>query len=617
MPASQTLRHYFLANYLIAFALCLQFFARTHWAEDRWTFLFSLAVQLTYPFIYLWPAVLLATLSARLPGRWTQALVTVVATALSTIFMYADAFLHKLYGFHINGFVLNLLTTPGGIESMGGGTQTSISFALRGVLFFAAQGLLYLLCQRYDAPLQRLLSHPALSTRTLLTVFVVITVAERMGYGFATALSHAPIRASANAYPLYQPVTFSSALRTAGFTIHREVSVSDHSQGLAIHYPKADIRLSPPSRPHNIVWLVSESWRWDMLDPEIMPNTWAFAQKANRFTRHYSGGNGTRMGMFSMFYGLHGSYWFSMLNEQRPPVIMNALKALDYQWSFYTSAAFTYPEFDRTVFANVEKENLHDDNAGVGRSWQVDRRNVGRLIDYIDQRDPARPFMTFMFFESPHANYYFPEDTALRKDYLPELNYADMDLERDIDLIKHRYINACHHLDQQFGRILDYLEKHDLLKNTIVLITGDHGEEFLEKGRWGHNSEFHEEQIRPPLILWLPEVSGQVIEHRTSHIDIVPTLAPYLGITNPPRDYTLGKSLLGHETHDYVVISDWSSLGIVDDEMKVRMPLAGSGLDAVRATDHEDQPIDLQHYFRERRERVMTVMRELGEFRRH
>jgi hypothetical protein len=49
--------------------------------------------------------------------------------------------------------------------------------------------------------------------------------------------------------------------------------------------------------------------------------------------------------------------------------------------------------------------------------------------------------MTFMFFESPHARYYFPEESILRKNYLQEFNYATMDLEKDIQLIKNRYID--------------------------------------------------------------------------------------------------------------------------------------------------------------------------------
>ena len=63
-------------------------------------------------------------------------------------------------------------------------------------------------------------------------------------------------------------------------------------------------------------------------------------------------------------------------------------------------------------------------------------------------------------------------------------------LRNDIVPIKNRYINSVHHLDAQFGRIYDYLKQHQLLENTIVIMNGDHGEEFMEKGFWGHNSTF-------------------------------------------------------------------------------------------------------------------------------
>jgi membrane-anchored protein YejM (alkaline phosphatase superfamily) len=66
------------------------------------------------------------------------------------------------------------------------------------------------------------------------------------------------------------------------------------------------------------------------------------------------------------------------------------------------------------------------------------------------------------------------------------------------------YINASNHLDYQFSRIISTLKKEDLLKETIVIITGDHGEEFMENGRWGHNSTFSQQQIRVPLLIHIP-----------------------------------------------------------------------------------------------------------------
>ncbi|HZJ71964.1 MAG TPA: hypothetical protein VFF36_13615, partial [Planctomycetota bacterium] len=60
----------------------------------------------------------------------------------------------------------------------------------------------------------------------------------------------------------------------------------------------APLERAPGSRDWNVLWLVAESLRADALDPEIMPATSAFAERATRFDRHYSSGNGTRMGLF-------------------------------------------------------------------------------------------------------------------------------------------------------------------------------------------------------------------------------------------------------------------------------------------------------------------------------
>ena len=102
--------------------------------------LFLVNAYASYNFMYLLPALLLTWLASRpLLWRWagkpalaSQAgIVTAIATGtLTTLFFYANAKLHMLYGMYINGFVLNLVTTPGGLESMGGSDASNVGFAL-------------------------------------------------------------------------------------------------------------------------------------------------------------------------------------------------------------------------------------------------------------------------------------------------------------------------------------------------------------------------------------------------------------------------------------------------------------------------------------------------------
>ena len=70
----------------------------------------------------------------------------------------------------------------------------------------------------------------------------------------------------------------------------------------------------------------------------------------------------------------------------------------------------------------------------------------------------------------------------------------------------------------------------------------------MEKGYWGHNSSYVEEQIRSPLVVWVPGQPREKLRAMTSHLDLPATVMTLLGVTNPPQDYSLGFDLLGAQT---------------------------------------------------------------------
>src|SRR5689334_9830021 len=86
--------------------------------------------------------------------------------------------------------------------------------------------------------------------------------------------------------------------------------------------------------------------------------------------------------------------------------------------------------------------------------------------------------------------------------------------------VRNRYKNALHYVDGVAGGMLDALEKSGALENTIVLITGDHGEEFAENGHWGHTSNFAPEQVAVPLLLRGPGIARGIETRPTSHVDV-------------------------------------------------------------------------------------------------
>ena len=200
--------------------------------------------------------------------------------------------------------------------------------------------------------------------------------------------------------------------------------------------------------------------------------------------------------------------------------------------------------------------------------------------------------MTFMFFESPHAPYNFPPDSVVREDYLKNFNYATTDIKKNIVQIQNRYANACRHLDTQIERVLTCLKESSLLDSTIVIITGDHGEEFMEHGKWGHNSEFTQEQLRVPLVMRVPGRGPRQVSRMTSHLDLPATVLTQLGVTNPPSDYSLGYDLFGNEKRDFTVPADWNGLCYMDADCKIILPLKMSLFAANKVTTLEDEPVD-------------------------
>jgi len=132
--------------------------------------------------------------------------------------------------------------------------------------------------------------------------------------------------------------------------------------------------------------------------------------------------------------------------------------------------------------------------------------------------------------------------------YQRTLGIAEFDAT-DRPVILGLYDGCVKMLDEEIERYLSLLEQLDLLENTIVVLTSDHGEQLLERGAVGHSScslegNLYDENIRVPLILRCPAVlpQGKVIDRQVSQVDIMPTLFEILDLEMPtPVD---GRSLL-------------------------------------------------------------------------
>lgn len=612
------LKTYFLLTYFLLLWLVSYSVPFLSIYEQGWLpFSFMLPAFLLYGLYYLLPALGITALTRLISQRrnpdciFPTYIAAVVTGSVTTLLMYANAKIFSLYGMFFNGFILNLVITPGGIESLGGSSASDVGFALIALGFLSVQIIILWLARRLH------IKKPALqlSFKFLPITALIATLVIHLGFAL-DRYSTEQLHTVAESIPFYQTVSAKGFFKALGFNPLRDTKLKVKGK---LHYPLNPIKLNAPAKPYNIIWLTSESWRADTLDEKVMPNSWNFSKNAARFTRNYSTGNGTRMGVFGMFMGLPGNYWFPFLESRRGAAFIDVLQQQQYQMSLYTSAKFSYPEFEKTIFSQVPIDQLHDDNK-AGTGWENDRNNVDRLLSFIDKRDPNKPFFTFMFFESPHARYYFPPESVIATPYRDDINYATISKKKfkdDIAPIKNRYINSVHHLDMQFGRIFDYLKTNNLLDNTIVVLIGDHGEEFMEHGFWGHNSTFVDQQVRTPLVIYTPKMKPLVSDQMTSHMDVIPTLMPLLGVTNPSSDYAIGYDLLKGEKRNHTYISDWDKVAYVDDEVKITQPVNSKSFVMLKASKGNDEPLsndERKAVLQKKQQAMLQLVNDLGKF---
>ena len=627
---SSILPAYFFTVYLIFVLTNILFlFKVTDWSFS--VALLTGSALLVYPFFQCIPAILITTGIALLTSSKNQTIqfrATGIAAFLTVfpvaLFLLLDAGLYHRYNYHFNPHILNIFTTPGGFEGMGLHAGEMIVFAAGILLIALFHGCLIRLFWKIpklsfagDWTLKPFTLRNGMKYIILLALGTVLFLVSFFTYAIQHYRMIPEPLLAADTLPFYIKGTSGSMFKALGIKKPErdavQVRLSNHSK--LDFYPAKPIERRADRKKYNIVWLACESFAAKLYTPEIMPHTSAFARKGVTFKRHFSGGNVTRQGMFSQFYGLPASYWHSFLAAGRSPLFMDWLKEDGYAFDCFTSSKFSYPEFDRTIFISVPTENMLEDYKG--KSYERDKRNVKRLVGKIKERsDSGKPFFAFMFFESPHHPYSFPPEARLYDDCLDPFNTMNV-TEKDGPAIFKRAANCAHHLDQRLKEVFDILEQKKLLDNTIVVLAGDHGEEYFEKGYLGHSSKFNNEQTMTPLILYYPGIKPGTYEKMSSHLDIIPMLAPLLGVKNDPADYSCGYDLLAENapTRRYAIIANWDEVFFAGEKYKSLIPLDAVDYAKQTVMDKNDQPLhDVDAFYAEYNADLIQVQNDLNRF---
>lgn len=505
---------------------------------------------------------LLPFMVVRLHRNWQLGFVSVVGTALFFL-LVLDVIVFGRYRAHLNGLILQLV--------LEGGTEV---FRLTSSAWFelvASVGLLLAL-QVGIAIASWRLAISRLRNRVLASYFLLGLCCFA-----STAVMHAVSDANYDesiiyytpALPLYRLATAKTFMRRHGWTEKKtarvgELDIVKVASNRGFRLPAIQDSCQA-SRPLNVLILLIDSWRFDLLTSEVTPNIKRFVdtRPVATFHNHLSGGNATRTGVFSLFYGLFGTYWDGVYANAVPPLWMSVARSHGYETNVFSSATLAAPPLERTVFLDMPNRQT----SGSKKSpWQRDQAVVDDWLASLKQREDKQPFFTTLFFDSAHG-YDFPADYPAK--FLPMTNSEYHVGLQDPSLLFNRFKTAVHFIDSQIQRVFEELETRQWTDSTVVLITGDHGEEFDDnrRGYWGHGGNYTKYQIQVPLVLYWPGRPLTEVHYRTTHIDVAPTLLKDLfGCTEPIEKFSNGLYLWEPGGREWFVSGGYFSYAVVEPE---------------------------------------------------
>ncbi|MCR5819612.1 MAG: sulfatase [Bacteroidaceae bacterium] len=169
-------------------------------------------------------------------------------------------------------------------------------------------------------------------------------------------------------------------------------------------------------------------------------------------------------------------------------------------------------------------------------------RSYRAMVQRLSDRDLARYDSFYIplsreFYSSPLSKVEIPWQKPGRKDAKMS---AFTPLQRSLAEFKYQrymrdYAKVVHELDNQVGRLLDYLQQQGLMENTLVVYTSDQGFYMGEHG-WFDKRFMYEESLATPLVMLLPKGYERrgVIKDMVQNIDYAPTFLEMAGIPIPP-----------------------------------------------------------------------------------
>ena len=320
------------------------------------------------------------------------------------------------------------------------------------------------------------------------------------------------------------------------------------------------------SNPPNVVVVVIDTLRADRLGSMgngrgLTPGIDAFAEQAVLFERAFNHAPWTLPACASILTGQHplehgagGQLGQFRTLDPSVSTLPGVFAAAGFATHAIVNVAFLGETFGVTRDFETVDAKFYNSN--------VEIRPAGPTTDaalaWLDKQGDES-FFLFVHYFDPHAVYDPPQPFRRRfaatadredesfvygtRDQMVALRRGELELvPQQIKRAEKLYDAEVAYTDSQVERLLDGLAARGLDGNTMVVITGDHGEEFLDHGGFEHGHTVYDELSHIPLMIRAPGGSKGRVQATVRHVDLAPTLTEFCGLPGLPG--AAGRSVL-------------------------------------------------------------------------
>lgn len=504
-----------------------QFYLAASWVGHFGFLVFALYLLVLFPLTFI------------LPSRKLFRLVAVIFATVGQTVLLIDTQAYQSINLHLNPVVWELLFSE---------DKSAISSDLQHL--FVVMPLIFLVqlaLSEWVWRKQRKLSHKHVG-RPLAAVFFLSFMASHLVYIWADAYFYNPITSQRSNFPLSYPMTAKSFMEKHGLLDREEyLKRLAENQGNIdlVSYPLEKLEFNRRGNKLNVLMISVNNLRADALNQNEMPNLYKFAQDNQNFTNHYSSSNDT-YGAFGLFYGLPSSYASSIKAQGSAPVLLDVLKDQDYSFGLFSGNGFEDDLYSEVIFRGLNLANELD-----GTQAHTDKQSIAAWNTWLTEQ-AKKPW--FSYIEVTTVDNFESEPMAANEEIPASERF------------KKAYEQSVKSADKTVAEIIADLEANELLANTIVVITSNHGSEFNETNTnsWGANSNYSRYQLQVPMVIHWPGMLPAEFTHSTSHLDLsVTLLQDMLGVSSNPYDYSSGRNLFDESRRRWILAGDTREIALI------------------------------------------------------